>query len=156
MNITNSLDEFDLKILRALQKNADYSMSELGEIVGLSHTPCWRRVKKMQSMGVIQEKVVVLDPKQLGLNVTVYAYIRIKNHDEESLNAFESAVQNIPEIVECYSTSGEKDYVLRVVVGSVEHYERVLKQTLAHLPNVKSVNSNFALKRVKYTSSLPI
>jgi len=156
MSVPAEFDEFDFKILRALQKNADYSMTELGEIVGLSHTPCWRRVKKLQSAGVIKGKVVVLDPKQLNLNVTVYAYIRIHNHDEDSLNAFESAVLDVPQILECYSTSGEKDYVLRVVVSSVEHYERLLKQTLAHLPNVQSVNSNFALKRVKYTSSLPI
>ncbi|EPJ48426.1 MAG: lrp/AsnC family transcriptional regulator [Osedax symbiont Rs2] len=156
MTGSSNLDDFDYKILRALQQNAEYSMTELGEKVGLSHTPCWRRGKKLQQQGIIQGKVIVLDPKQLGLNVTVYAYIRIKDHLEESLIAFESAVQQVAEIVECYSTSGEKDYVLRVVVSSVEHYERLLKQTLAHLPNVASVNSNFALKRVKYTSNLPI
>jgi Lrp/AsnC family transcriptional regulator len=150
------LDEFDRKILRTLQENADYSMAELGDKVGLSHTPCWRRIKKLEADGIIKQKVTLLDPKQLGLGVTVYAYITIKSHDEDSLNAFEQGVQDVPEIVECYSTSGEKDYVLRVVVDSVEHYEQLLKKTIVHLPNVASVNSTFALKQVKYTTSLPL
>ncbi len=131
-------------------------MADLGAKVGLSHTPCWRRVKRLESEGVIRQKVTLLAPKKLSLNVTVYAYIIIKSHDEESLNAFESAVHQIREIVECYSTSGEKDYTLRVVVESVEHYERLLKQELVHLPNVASVNSTFALKQIKYTTQLPL
>ncbi len=151
-----NLDEFDRKILRELQQNADCTMADLGAKVGLSHTPCWRRVKRLESEGVIRQKVTLLAPKKLSLNVTVYAYIIIKSHDEESLNAFESAVHQIREIVECYSTSGEKDYTLRVVVESVEHYERLLKQELVHLPNVASVNSTFALKQIKYTTQLPL
>ena len=150
------LDEFDRKILRTLQENAAYSMAELGDKVGLSHTPCWRRIKKLEADGIIKQKVTLLDPKQLGLGVTVYAYITIKSHDEGSLDAFENSVQDVAEIVECYSTSGEKDYVLRVVVDSVEHYEQLLKKTIVHLPNVASVNSTFALKQVKYTTSLPL
>lgn len=150
------LDEFDRKILRTLQENADYSMAELGDKVGLSHTPCWRRIKKLEADGIIKQKVTLLDPKQLGLSVTVYAYLIIKSHDEDSLEAFEKAVQDVPEIVECYSTSGEKDYVLRIVVDSVEHYEQLLKKTIVHLPNVASVNSTFALKQVKYTTALPL
>lgn len=150
------LDDFDRNILRILQDNADCSMAELGEKVGLSHTPCWRRVKRLEAEGVVRRRVTLLDPHKLGLGVTVHAYIIIKSHDEESLNAFESAVHGIPEIVECYSTSGDKDYVLRIVVDSVEHYEQLLKQSLVHLPNVASVNSTFALKQVKYTTQLPI
>lgn len=149
-------DEFDRKILRTLQENADYSMAELGEKVGLSHTPCWRRIKRLEAEGIIRGKVTLLDPQKLDLSVTVHAYITIKSHDEDSLNAFESAVQDVEEIVECYSTSGDKDYVLRVVVDSVDHYERLLKNNLVHLPNVASVNSTFALKQVKYTTQLPL
>jgi Lrp/AsnC family transcriptional regulator len=150
------LDEFDRRILRALQKNADYSMAELGNLVGLSHTPCWRRLKRLEAEGIIRGKVTLLDPRKLDLGVTVYAYLIIKSHDEESLNAFESAVHSVPEVVECYSTSGDKDYVLRIVVDSVEHYEQLLKRSLVHLPNVASINSTFALKQVKYTTELPI
>jgi Lrp/AsnC family transcriptional regulator len=142
--------------LRALQENADYSMADLGNMIGLSHTPCWRRLKRLEVEGVIRGKVTLLDPKMLNLGVTVHAYITIKNHDAPSLEAFEEAVQAIPEVVECYSSSGEKDYVLRVVVESVEHYERLMKQTLIHLPNIGSINSAFALKQVKFTTQLPI
>ena len=150
------LDKFDRRIMKTLQENANYSMAELGEKVGLSHTPCWRRIKRLEDEGVIQGKVTLLDAKKLDLGVTVYAYITIKSHDEDSLNAFESAVQQVEDIVECYSTSGDKDYVVRTVVRSVDHYERLLKQTLVHLPNVAAINSTFALKQVKYTTQLPL
>ena len=150
------LDEFDLRILRQLQEDADCSMADLGASIGLSHTPCWRRVKRLEAENIIRGKVVLLDPRKLNLGVTVYAYIIIRHHDEESLNAFESAVQRVDEIVECYSISGDKDYVLRVVVDSVEHYEQLLKTTIVRLDNVASVNSTFALKQVKYTTKLPL
>ena len=152
----NHLDVFDIKILKALQSDAEYSMNDLGELIGLSHTPCWRRIKRLENEGYIQRKVTLLDPKKLNLGVSVHAYITIKSHDEESLLAFESSVHEIPEIVECYSTTGEKDYLLRIVAESVEHYEDLLKKQLVHLPNVASVNSTFALKQVKYTTELPL
>ena len=151
-----TLDNFDRKILQALQESSDYSMAELGEIVGLSHTPCWRRVKRLQEEGIIKGKVTLLDPNKLNLSVTVFTYITIKSHAEESLNAFETAVKNVNEIVQCHSTSGDKDYVLQVLVNSVSDYERLLKQTLVHLPNVASANSTFALKQVKNTTQLPL
>jgi len=150
------LDDHDLNILRCLQENADFSMAELGEKVGLSHTPCWRRIKRLEAEGIIRKRVTLLNPKILNLGVTVHAYLVIKHHDEASLNAFETAVADVAEIVECYATSGEKDYVLKIVVEDVEHYEKFLKQTLVHLPNVASVNSTFALKQVKYTTELPL
>ncbi|MEJ2418772.1 MAG: Lrp/AsnC family transcriptional regulator [Exilibacterium sp.] len=150
------IDELDRKILRALQQSADHSMAELGEKVGLSHTPCWRRIKRLENEGVIKGRVTLLDPAKLNLGVSVHAYLTIKSHDEQSLTAFESAVQEVDEIVECYSTTGDKDYLLRIAVNSVDHYERLLKRTLVHLPNVASVNSTFALKQVKYTTQLPI
>ncbi|GAB1266371.1 Lrp/AsnC family transcriptional regulator [Aurantivibrio infirmus] len=150
------LDDHDLNILRTLQENADFSMAELGAKVGLSHTPCWRRIKRLETEGVIRSRVTLLNPQILNLGVTVHAYLVIKHHDEASLNAFETAVADVPEIVECYATSGEKDYLLKIVVENVEHYEKFLKQTLVHLPNVASVNSTFALKQVKYTTQLPL
>ena len=152
----DSLDQYDVKILQTLQNNADISMAELGEEVGLSHTPCWRRVKRLEEQGYILKRVTLLEPSKLNLTVSVHAYITIKSHDESSLNAFETAVQGIREIVECYSITGDKDYLLRLVVSSVDEYEKLLKAELVHLPNVASVNSAFALKQVKYTTSLPL
>ncbi|WP_188149667.1 Lrp/AsnC family transcriptional regulator [Teredinibacter waterburyi] len=150
------LDHHDIKILKCLQLNADISMAELGDKVGLSHTPCWRRVKSLEKEGYIKGKVTLLDGEKLNLSVAVHAYITIKSHDEASLVAFESAVQSIAEIVECYSITGDKDYQLKIIVASVDHYEKLLKSTLVHLPNVASVNSVFALKQIKYTTQLPL
>lgn len=154
--MSSTLDDYDKKVLRTLQSNSDISMNELGDKVGLSHTPCWRRMKRLEELGYIQKRVALLNPKKLNLSVSVHAYITIKKHDEESLNKFESSVKNIPQIVECYSTTGEKDYLLRIIVSNVDEYEKLLKNTLVHLPNVASVNSAFALKQVKCTTQLPI
>lgn len=156
MSSITSLDNYDKKILKALQENAELSMADLGDQVGLSHTPCWRRVKRLEEEGYILRRVTLLNAEKLDFNVSVHAYITIKSHDEQSLIVFESAVHAIPEIVECYSITGEKDYLLRMVVSSVDQYEKLLKKTLVHLPNVASVNSVFALKQVKYTTALPI
>ncbi|MDF2179573.1 Lrp/AsnC family transcriptional regulator [Aliiglaciecola sp. CAU 1673] len=150
------LDKFDREILRVLQKDATVSMAELSQRVGLSHTPCWRRVKRLESDGIIKRKVTLLDGKKLNLGVSVFIYVTLKNHDEESLNKFEAAVQHIVEIVECHTTSGEKDYLLKVVVESIEEYEHLLKSKLTHLPCVDHLSSTFALKQVKNTTELPI
>ena len=156
MSDDTALDKFDILILKALQENADYSMNDIGDRVGLSHTPCWRRVKRLEQAGYIKKRVTLLDAASLNLSVSVHAYLTIKSHDEHSLNAFEDAVQAVPEIVECYSTTGDKDYLLRVVVSNVDAYKRLLKKTLVHLPNVASINSTFALKQVKHTTELPL
>lgn len=152
----DQLDDFDRRILRALQADADLSMAELGERVGLSHTPCWRRVKKLEEAGFIRGRVVVLDPEKLDLSVNVFVEVHLAAHDEASLNAFEDAVQQIDEIVECYTVSGEKDFLLRVVVPDVAAYEKLLKQQLVHVPAVGSLSSTFALRQVKYTTKLPL
>lgn len=150
------LDKFDREILRVLQRDATVSMAELSQQVGLSHTPCWRRVKRMEADGVIKQKVTLLDSKKLNLGVAVFIYVSLKNHDGDSLTDFENAVQNVEEIVECHTTSGDKDYLLKVVVESIEEYEHILKTKLTHLPLVDHISSTFALKQVKNTTALPI
>ena len=150
------LDNFDLKILRELQINAEISMQELGDRVGLSHTPCWRRVKRLEEQGVIRKKVTLLDGANLGLAVNVFVHVTIKNHRENGLTLFEEAVQEIPEIVECYTVSGDRDFLLRIVVGDVADYEQLLKRTLINLPGVDNLSSTFALRQVKYTTEYPL
>lgn len=149
-------DKFDREILRVLQRDATVSMAELSQKVGLSHTPCWRRVKRMEAEGIIKQKVTLLDNKKLNLGVSVFIYVTLKNHDGESLNDFEAAVQNIDDIVECHTTSGDKDYLLKVIVESIEEYEHLLKSKLTNLPLVDHLSSTFALKQVKNTTELPI
>lgn len=150
------MDAIDIKILDALQCDSSLSTTELAERVGLSHTPCWRRLKRLEQSGVIRERALILDPKVLGLGVSVFADVRIGKHDEGTLDAFEQSVRDRPEIVECFSMSGARDYVLRVVVRDVDQYEVFLKKVLLHLPGVASVNSSFALKSIKLTSRLPL
>ena len=150
------LDKFDQEILRVLQKDATVSMADLSQRVGLSHTPCWRRVKRLEADGFIKNKVTILDGRMLNLGVSVFIYVTLKSHDEASLNQFELAVQDIQQIVECHTTSGDKDYMLKVVVESIESYELLLKSTLTHLPFVEHISSTFALKQVKNTTELPI
>lgn len=149
------MDETDLKLLRALQAHPEIALADLGPLIGLSQTPCWRRLKKLENQGIIRGRAVLLDPAALGLTVNVFAYIKLKSHDEETLEALERAVGEHPEIVQCFSMSGESDYMLRVIVSNVEAYERFLKRKLLHLPGVASINSSFALKRIKETTALP-
>ena len=150
------MDEIDRKILRLLQDKPELSTTDLAEAVGLSHTPCWRRLKRLREDGVIVGNAVLLDPRQLGLSLTVIAEIRLKQHDEDTLEAFERAVRGYPEIVECFTITGDYDFYMRMVMGSIEEYERFLKKVLLHLPGVTAVNTRFALREVKLTTKLPI
>jgi len=150
------MDDTDLKILRLLQAKPATTMTELADQVGLSQTPCWRRVKQLEASGVIVRRAILLDAHKLGFSVDVFAQLRIGRHDEDNLEAFEEAVREHPEILECFSMSGESDYLMRIVVRSIEHYERFLKKVLLHLPGVASVNSSFALKQVKVTTDVPV
>ena len=131
-------------------------MAELAEEVGLSQTPCWRRLKQLEADGFIARRAVLLDARKLGFAVDVFAQVRIGNHDEASLDAFEDKVREHPEIVECFSMSGDSDYIMRILSRSIEDYERFLKKVLLHLPGVRSVNSSFALKPVKITTDIPV
>ena len=150
------LDALDRRILTELQQAADLPMQALGDRVGLSHTPCWRRVKRLERRGIIRRRVTLLDAEQLDIAVNVLVNVSLKRHQENALNRFEEAVQSVPEIVECYSVSGETDFLLRVVVRDVAAYEHLLKATLVHLPEVGNLTSTFALRQVKYTTALPL
>jgi Lrp/AsnC family transcriptional regulator len=150
------VDETDRKILRILQESPDISIQATAERVGLSQTPCWRRIRKLEADGIIRGRVSLLDAGALGLSVNVFAHLRLKQHDEDTLEALERAVHSRPEILEAFSMSGESDYVLRIIVGGVEDYERFLKKVVLHLPGVASVRSSFALKCIKMTTALPI
>jgi Lrp/AsnC family transcriptional regulator len=150
------VDDTDIKILRKLQESPDISMVDLAQDIGLSHTPCWRRVKQLEANGAIRERAIVLDPKIMGLAISVFAHVKLKAHDEDTLEALEHEACSRPEIVDCFSMSGESDYIFRIVVKSIDEYEVLLKKVLLHLPGIASVNSHFALKCLKHTTKLPI
>ena len=150
------LDDMDRKILRILQKDADLSVADLAARVGLSHTPCWRRIKQMEADGVILRRTLVLDQSKLGFAVNVFAHVKLRQHDEQTLEALERAAAALPQILECFSMAGDSDYMMRIVSPSIEDYEHFVKKTLLHLPGVAAINSHFALKPIKMTTELPI
>lgn len=127
-------DDMDRKILRSLQAQPDRSIQEVAESVGLSQTPCWRRVKRLESEGVILRRAVILDPQKLGLSVMAFAYLKLNNHHEETLENLEAEVRSHPQILDCFSMSGDSDYVLRVVVPTIDDYEHFLKRSSSICP----------------------
>jgi Lrp/AsnC family transcriptional regulator len=150
------LDEFDKKILDRLQRDATIAVAELAEQVGLSQSTCWRRINLLEQAGVIGSRVALLDPKALGIEVTVFANIKLSAHGRRSLNEFEEAISQCPEVVECYTMSGEMDFLLRIVARDIEAYERFLRETLLQMPSVQEVHSHIALSQVKHTTALPL
>lgn len=152
----SSLDSHDRRILADPQDYPESLLAEPSERVGLSQTPCWRRLKRLRTSGFVAQRAWLLDASRLGLTVNVFAELKLKQHDEETLELLEAAARARPEIIECFSMSGDGDYLLRIVVHDVEEYEMLLKKVLLHLPGVASVNSSFALKPIKVTTRLPI
>lgn len=150
------LDSIDEQLLKALQSNAAVTMHELGSMVGLSHTPCWRRVRRLEEKGYISKRVTLLDAAKLELSVNVFVFVTLSRHQSNALSRFENAVKDIPEIVECYSVSGQADFLLRVIVHDVSAYDTLLKRTLIHLPEIGNLNSTIALQQVKYSTELPM
>ena len=151
-----TLDAIDRRILERLQHDGRLSNADLAEKVGLSSSPCWRRVKALESAGILGATVRLVEPRSVGLNVHVLCHVRLKNHLPESSAAFHGFVERHPAVMECYSMSGEWDYLLRVVVADVEGYEAFLMRTLLAHQAVATASSHFALSVIKYSTELPV
>ncbi|AWK89159.1 Lrp/AsnC family transcriptional regulator [Azospirillum thermophilum] len=150
------LDRLDRRILTLLQEDGRQSNSELAGRVGLSPSPCLRRVKLLEEGGVISRYVALVDPVAVDLPVNVFVSVTLERQVEERLDSFEAAVMERPEVMECYLMTGEADYLLRVVVPDLASYERFLKDHLTRIPGVASIKSGFALKQVRYRTALPL
>lgn len=150
------IDDSDRKILRAIQANPDITMRELGDATGMSHSPCWRRLQKLKDAGIVGEKSFSIDPEAVGYEIRVLCFVRIAEHKRDRLQSFEAAVQKVPEILQCYSLSGDHDYVLHVIAQSVRDYEETVKNALVELPNVQSISTSFTLKTVKDSRNVPV
>ena len=150
------LDSIDRKILGLLQEDGRKTIAELAEQVGLSPSPCLRRVRILEEAGVVSRYVAVLDQQSVGLPVSVFISIKLESQREEALDRFAKAIQRWPEVLECYLMTGPRDYLLRVVVADLGAYERFLKQKLTKLSGIGSIESSFALEQVKYTNVLPL
>jgi len=149
-------DKLDLKILGELQRDARISNHKLAQRVGLSPSPCWRRVKRLEEQGVIQRYVTLLNPGDLNLAVIAYAHVLLENHHPDTVQEFDEVVQRRPEVLECYSMSGQHDYLLKVVSSSMEAYEEFLSAHLLQIPAVRTANTSFVLKQKKFTTALPL
>ena len=156
MKRDNHLDDIDRKLLRALQRNASTSHAILAELVGSSPASCWRRIKAMEATGILKGPVRLVDPEKIGCDVNVMCQLRMKSHANPVRQQFETFLNGRPEIMECYSMSGEWDYLMRVVVPDVSSYEHFLMGVLLNHPNVATAASHFALNQVKYTTALPV
>lgn len=150
------LDRFDHTILSVLQADGRISNVDLADRAKLSESACLRRVRALEASGLIKGYVAQVDQAKAGLPVNVFVNITLMHQDLTELKAFEEAVQEIPEVMECYLMTGEHDYVLRVVVADVNDYERIHQKYLTRLPGVARVNSSFALRTVRKTNQLPI
>ncbi|PJG49577.1 AsnC family transcriptional regulator [Sphingobium sp. LB126] len=156
MKQERQIDAIDRKIIAALQEDATLSHADLAEKVGASSASCWRRIKALESAGILAGTVRLVDPEKIGLGVNVLCNIRMRSHAQESRRAFEQFVDGRPEIVECFSMSGEWDYLLRIVVADVADYNRFLMMTLLGHSSVAGAASHFALSMTKFTTALPV
>jgi len=150
-----AFDEIDRKILTILQKNATMPVAELGRKVGLSTTPCWRRIQKMEEDGVIQRRVAILDPVKVNAGVSVFMAVRTSEHSDAWLRTFAAAVEEFPEVVEFYRMSGEVDYMLRVVVPDIAAYDDFYRRLIAKI-TLTDVSSSFSMEQIKYTTAMPL
>jgi Lrp/AsnC family transcriptional regulator len=150
-----SMDVTDRKILNLLQMDASLTVKQIAEQIPLSVTPCWKRIQKLEAGGFIRARVALLEPAKVNANVTVFVAIKTDQHTTEWIERFNREVSTLPEVMEIYRMSGETDYLLRVVVGSIEAYDRFYKRLIDRI-ELSNVTSSFAMEQIKYTTVLPI
>ncbi|MGB7433695.1 MAG: Lrp/AsnC family transcriptional regulator [Ahrensia sp.] len=149
------MDSLDKKILRILQEDVTISVADIAKRVGLSTTPCWRRIQRLEEIGVIRRRVALVDPKRINLGVTVFVSIRTASHSVEWLKRFSEVISTFPEVVEFYRMSGEIDYLLRVVVPDIAAYDAFYQRLIEKI-DIRDVSSAFAMEQIKYTTELPL
>ena len=149
------IDAIDRKILKIIQRDCTIPVAEIGKMVGLSTTPCWRRIQKLEESGIIKGRVALLDPKKIDAGVTVFVSISTSQHTQEWLSRFHEVIQAFPEVVEFYRMSGEVDYLLRVVVSDINKYDQFYKKLISQI-ELSNVSSTFAMEQIKYTTEIPL
>lgn len=150
------LDEFDRRILRELQRDARQTVADLAAKIGLSTTPCWRRIKRLEEAGVILPARAIVDPKAVGLDETIYVWVALERQAKNARDSFKRRIADIPEIVEAYYTAGNWDFVLKVVVPNTAAYDKLLRTTLYGIDGVEKVMSHIVLEPVKYPPEIPL
>jgi len=149
------LDAIDRRILRELQKDSTIPIAELAQLVGLSQTPCWKRIKRLTDAEIITKRVALLDRSKLDLGLAVFVSVRTNRHDQEWLDAFAGAAASMPEVVEFYRLSGDTDYLMKVLVRDIAAYDAFYKRLIASVP-LSDVSSAFAMEQIKSTTAVPV
>jgi Lrp/AsnC family transcriptional regulator, leucine-responsive regulatory protein len=152
----SQLDRYDRLLLSELQRDSRQTVQQLAAAVGLSSTPCWKRVKELEAGGVIRRYTALVDREKVGLSLCVLAELNLTRHNEDDVRRFEVAVEGCPQIVSCYATTGQADYVIKVLVPDIKSYEAFLHETAFKLPGVTHVRSSVVLKEVKSDTRLPV
>ncbi len=150
------MDKIDRNLLLELQEDATLSLADLAEKVNLSPTPCWKRIKRLESEGYITRRVALIDPEKVGLGVSVFVHIKTRHHNSQWLESFAEKIHSFPEIAECYRMSGEFDYLLRVVVRDIQCFDYFYKQLVNSVDGLADVTSSFSMEQMKYTTALPL
>ena len=150
------LDRSDLRLLDQVQEHGDLSAADIAERLGMTASTCWRRMSRLQQLGVIRKRVTLIDREKVGLSVMVFSHVKLAGHGRDALLRFEQAVREHPEILECYTLMGETDFLLRIVCRDIKAYEAFFLDHLSRFPGVQSVNSSIALAVIKETTALPL
>lgn len=150
------LDPFEIKILRELQRDANQTTAQVAERVGLSASPCWRRIDRLERDGFIRKRVAIIDRRKVGLNAHIFAQVKLNAHGRANLDEFGAAIQGFPEVLDCFVLMGSTDFMLRIVAKDIDAYEKFFFDRLSKLPGVQEINSTVALSEIKSTSALPI
>ena len=150
------LNRTDRRLLAELQRDTTRNQSELAELVGMSRTSCWRRIRDFEDAGVIDRQVALLNPKKAGFNLEVLLFVAMTEHSDENRKSFERHVSLLPEVMECFSVSGDRDYLLQVIAKDMESYNEFLNAQILRHKAVQSASSTFVLRRVKYSTALPL
>jgi Lrp/AsnC family transcriptional regulator len=150
------LDNYDKKILKVMQTDASLATAEIAEKVGLSQSPCWRRIQKLREAGVIKSVVALLDRRKLGLNAQIFAQVKLSAHGRTHLNDFIAAIRKLPQVLEAYVLMGDTDFMLRIVAADIDAYEKFFFDHLSKLPGVQEIKSTIALSEIKWTTELPL
>lgn len=151
-----ALDQIDRKILNLMQKDASMSVAELADRVGLSQSPCWRRIQRLRQEGVIIGQVTLLDRASVGLNAQIFAQVRLSAKGRENIEEFSRAIHQFDEVLDCYVTLGATDFILRIVASDINAYEKFFFDRLSRVPGIQEINSMVALSEIKSTTALPL
>ena len=152
----NEFSAIDLKILDAVQRDGSLTTQEIADRINISQSPCWRRINKLEEQGLIKSRVAILDREKLGIDVVVFATINLSTQGRDNLEEFEQQVETLPEVLECYTMAGTWDYMLKVIVKDIRHYELFVREKLTTLAHVGEIHSHIAVTEIKNSTVLPL